>query len=75
MAVSPALLDQILSLDEQERLDLAEVILTSVEEGDDLDPEERARLHASIARSEQEIKMGRGRDLHDVIHDLRARSR
>jgi len=42
--------------------------------GDDLDDEERQRLHASIERGLEDVRAGRTVDAEQVIAKLRARS-
>jgi hypothetical protein len=51
----------------------AEVILTAVDD-DELDEEERARLHESLRRSMAQAKAGQLIDADVVIGKLRARS-
>lgn len=75
MAVNQALLDQLMKLDEGDRLEVARLLVSSVDDGDDLDDEERARLHASLARSAEDIKHGRLHDAQDVLEELRLRHR
>jgi hypothetical protein len=41
------------------------------DEGDTLTDEERAALHAALARGIEEAKAGRGRPASDVVKDLR----
>ena len=47
-----------------------EVELVVADQGDDLDDEERARLHASIGRGLADIKAGRVTDIDDVLNEL-----
>jgi len=42
--------------------------------GDDLDEEERLRLHQSIERGVEDVRAGRTVDAEQVITELRARS-
>lgn len=44
-----------------------------LDEGDDLDEAERARLHASIERGLGEMRAGLGRPADEVLAELRAR--
>jgi hypothetical protein len=48
-----------------------EVELVVVGDDDELDDEERARLHAALAASEQEFRAGQGIPAADVIAELR----
>ena len=75
MAVSQALLDQLMDLDDKERLEVAQLLLATVDDDDDLDDAERARLHAALERSLDDIKAGRVHDASDVLEELRARQR
>ena len=75
MAVNPSLLDQLMKLDEGDRLEVARLLVSSVDDGEDLDDEERARLHAALARSAEDIKHGRLHDARDVLEELRLRHR
>lgn len=52
--------------------DGSEVALSVVEEGDDLDDEDRARLHAAIRAGQAELDRGEGIPAADVIARLRA---
>ena len=47
-----------------------ELELVVADQGDDLDDEERARLHASIGRGLVDIKAGRVTDIDDVLNEL-----
>jgi hypothetical protein len=47
-----------------------ELELVVADQGDDLDDEERARLHASIDRGLADIKAGRVTDIDDVLNEL-----
>lgn len=73
MAVDPALLEQLMKLERPERLELAQLLLSSIDDEDDLDDEDRVRLHAALERSLEDIKAGRVHDATDVINELRAR--
>ncbi len=44
-----------------------------LDEGDDLDEADRARLHASIERGLGEMRAGLGRPADEVLSELRAR--
>lgn len=73
MAVPQALLEQLMKLDDQERLEVAQLLLSTVDDEDDLADDERGRLHAALERSLADIKTGRVHDAGDVIAELRAR--
>jgi hypothetical protein len=49
----------------------SEVELAVVDEGDDLDDEDRARLHAALDRADEQLKAGRFVSGKDVITRLR----
>ena len=60
-----------------EPVDLPEgtvVDLMPVDEGDDLDDKDRARLHAALDRSQRDLLAGRGIPAEEVLAELRARS-
>jgi hypothetical protein len=71
MAVSPALLEQLLMLDERERIEIAHALLASVDEKDELGDAERAKLHAAIEQSLAEVEAGQTVPFADVIASLR----
>lgn len=50
----------------------AEVLLFPVDDGDDLDDEDRARLHEAIRESQAEADAGQLFDWEDVLAELRA---
>jgi len=82
MAVSPVLLEQLMKLDEHDRIEVAQMLLSTVEvagdedgELDDLDEAEIARLHAALERSQDDIRAGRVHDAAAVIDELRVRHR
>jgi hypothetical protein len=75
MAVSPVLLEQLMKLDDRERVEVAQLLLSTVEDEDDLDEAETSRLHAAMERSLEDIKAGRVHDAAAVIAELRARHR
>ncbi len=53
--------------------DGTEVRLTLVNDADDLDEEDRARLHAALDESQAEIDRGEGVPAREVIAELRNR--
>jgi hypothetical protein len=76
MAVTQALLEQLMKLDDRERVEVAQLLLSTVEDDeDDLDESEVSRLHAALDRSLEDIKAGRVYDATAVIDELRARHR
>lgn len=52
-----------------------EVRLTLVDDADELDDEERSRLHAALDQSQAEIDRGEGAPASEVIAELRNRGR
>ena len=61
-----------------ERVDLpdgTEVKLALVDDADDLDEEDRARLHAALDQAQDEIDRGEGIPANEVIAELRKRAR
>lgn len=52
--------------------DGAELDLVVVHGGDELDADERKRLHASIARGIADVRAGRERDLDEYLDELDA---
>lgn len=60
-----------------EPVDLPEgtvVELMAVDQGDDLEDEDRARLHAALDRSQQDFQSGRGIPADEVLAGLRAKA-
>jgi hypothetical protein len=55
--------------------DGTEVKLTLADDTDDLDDEDRARLHAALGLAQDEIDGGEGVPARDVIAELRTRDR
>ena len=55
--------------------DGTEVKLTLVDDADELDDEDRARLHAALDESQAEIDRGEGVPASEVIAELRNRGR
>jgi hypothetical protein len=53
----------------------SEVVLSVVEDGDDLDDEDRARLHDAIRAGQAEMDAGKGIPAAEVIAGLRASDR
>ena len=51
----------------------AEVELIAADSWNDLDDDERERLHATLASSEEDVREGRVRSAADVTVDLRRR--
>jgi hypothetical protein len=50
------------------------VDLMPIDQGDDLDDADRARLHAALDRSQRDFLAGKGIPAEDVLAELRARS-
>jgi len=75
MAVSQTLLDQLTELDDKQRLEVAQLLLATVDRDDDLEDADRERLHAALDRSLEDIKAGRLHDARHVIEQLGVRHR
>jgi hypothetical protein len=73
MVADRALLEQLMKLDDRERFELAQWLLSTVADEDDLDEAETSRLHAALERSRADIEAGRVHDAAAVIDELRAR--
>ncbi len=75
MAVNQALIEQLMKLDDQERLEVAQLLLSTVDDQDNPADDERARLHAALDRSLKDADAGRLHHADDVLDELRARHR
>lgn len=73
MAADRALLEQLMKLDDRERFELAQWLLSTVADEDDLDEAETARLHAALERSRADVEAGRVHDAEAVVNELCAR--
>jgi hypothetical protein len=73
VAVPAILLEQLLRLDERERVEIAHALLESIDERDELPDVERERLHAAIETSIAQLDAGQGVSFDDVIASLRAK--
>ena len=76
--VSPELISHLLDLPEQDREDLAWRLLSNVRDEsaiDQLDDDDRERLHQSLWRSEEDVRSGRTRPAADLLVELRERRR
>jgi hypothetical protein len=62
-------LDELLRLPRDQRLELAEALVESLD--DDLDEDERQRLHAALDEAQADIQAGRTRPAAEVLDDLR----
>lgn len=67
------LLKEALKLPPKERAEVVEELVRSLDDGDDLDDEDRARLHAALRRADEEFQQGKGIPAADVLDRLRAR--
>ena len=61
-------LEELLRLPRDQRLELAEALVESL---DDLDEDDRQRLHAALDEAQADIEAGRTRPAADVLADLR----
>ena len=75
MAVPALLLQQLLALDERERIELAHALLDSVNDSDEMSDGERARLHAAIEQSVNESEAGRMIPLNEALAHLKRAAR
>jgi hypothetical protein len=72
MAIPARLLSELLELPEDQRLEVASVLLDSVVgDDDDLDDADRERLHAALARSLEDVRNGRIRPAREVLDAIR----
>jgi methylphosphotriester-DNA--protein-cysteine methyltransferase len=64
-----------LKLRREERTELVDRVLRSLDEEEDdlLDEEDRAQLHAAIAQSEEQFRHGQGIPAETVLERLKAR--
>lgn len=63
-----------LKLPREERATVIEELVRSLDEGDELDDEDRARLHAALRRSDEEFREGLGVPAEEMLDRLRKRS-
>lgn len=73
MAIPAELLNQLLALDEEERLEVALVLLDSIDEDRVTSEHDRAKLHATIDRALAECDRGETIPFTEVINSLRAK--
>jgi hypothetical protein len=73
MAVPAHLLEQVMSLPEGERLELADhIVATSRQaQGDEGEIADSAELQAALVRADEDVAAGRTRPAHELIADLR----
>jgi hypothetical protein len=64
-------LQEALKLPPDQRAQVIEELVRSLDEGDDLDDEDRARLHAALRQSDEEFKAGKGIPAAEVLDRLR----
>lgn len=62
-----------LKLPPDERAEVIEELVRSLDDGDDLDDDDRARLHAALRQADDEFKAGQGIPAADVLDRLRNR--
>lgn len=60
-------LQDALRLPPDQRAEVVEELVRSLDEGDDLDDEDRDRLHAALRQSEEEFRAGPGVPAADVL--------
>ena len=75
VANAEKVLAEALKLRREERTEVVDRLLRSLdeEEGDELDAEDRERLHAAIARSEDQFRAGEGVPAKAVLDRLTKR--
>lgn len=62
-----------LKLPPDQRAEVIEELVRSLDNEDDLDDEDRARLHAALRQSDAEFQAGQGIAAADVLERLRTR--
>lgn len=67
------LVREALKLSPDERAEVVEELVRSLDDDDDLDDEDRARLHAALRQADDEFKAGQGIPAADVLDRLRGR--
>lgn len=69
-------LDELLKLPDEDRMEIARALFASLveDEGDDLDDEDRQRLHAELDLANEEVRTGRVRPGHMILEELRNRA-
>jgi hypothetical protein len=65
--------EEALKLPPEERAEVIEELVRSLDQGDDLDDEDRARLHGALRQSDEEFKAGQAVSAADVLDRLRRR--
>lgn len=73
MAVSAALLQQLLELGESERVEIAHALMDSVDDDDGLSDSEREKLHAALDHSLEQVRAGETVPFDEAMAWLRAR--
>ena len=66
-------LEDALRLPPDQRAEVVEELVRSLDDGDDLDDEDRDRLHAALRESEAEFQAGQGIPAAEVLDRLRTR--
>ena len=71
------IVSEALKLPPEQRIDLVDRLLRSLddEEGDALDADDRERLHAAIAKSDEQFRAGEAVSSKSVLDRLRKRRR
>ena len=62
-----------LKLPPDQRAEVVEELVRSLDDGDDLDDADRARLHAALRQSDAEFREAQGISAADVLERLRTR--
>ena len=69
----PLLPTEVSWIGERERVEIAQALLASVDERDELSEAERVKLHVAIEQSLAEVEVGQTVPFADVIASLRAK--
>jgi hypothetical protein len=64
-----------LALPEEQRAEVIDALVSSLDGGDDLDDDDRERLHEALRRSDEQFRAGQGIPAEQILARLRDRSR
>jgi hypothetical protein len=67
------IVEQALKLPPDERAEVIDELVRSLDQGDDLDDDDRARLHAALRQSDEEFRAGHAIPAADLLARLRPR--